>query len=176
MKTRFYPLPFACRRKRCAALSLVEVTLALGIVSFSMLAVVGLLPVGLQSIKNANEQAGAANVIGGIADALRKASSADGTTFTANYAGQALTYRLDDPDSKLSVRADLDVSGSPTGGEKRLSAVLEILEVPTATQPGRAVISVAWPAQAGPEWDSGDQTWDKAEGSLTTSILFLPRP
>jgi len=83
MKTRFYPLPFACRRKRCAALSLVEVTLALGIVSFSMLAVVGLLPVGLQSIKNANEQAGAANVIGGIADALRKASSTDGTTFTA---------------------------------------------------------------------------------------------
>jgi len=58
---------------------------------------------------------------------------------------------LDGNASVLSVRADLDVSGSPTGGEKRLSAVLEILEVPTATQPGRAVISVAWPAQAGPE-------------------------
>jgi type II secretory pathway pseudopilin PulG len=175
MKTLLSPIPFASWRKSCAAFSLVEVTLALGIVSFSMLAVVGLLPVGLKSIKNANEQAGAANVVGGIADALRKASSLDGTTFTATFAGKPIIYNLSGNGSTSATWNNLDFSGTPNEAEKRLSAVLEILEMPTATKPGRAVISVAWPAQAVPEWTSSDKTWGKAEGSLTSSILFLPK-
>jgi type II secretory pathway pseudopilin PulG len=176
MKPLLYLFPLAFWRKRCAAFSLIEVTLALGIVSFCLLAVVGLLPVGLRSIKNANEQAGAANVVSGIADALRKAYSADGTNYTAMFAGEDIRYVLG-PGTAPSIEwKELDLSGTDDDTGKRLSARLEIFEQPTATKPGRAVISVAWPAQADPTWNSGNQTWTKAEGSLTSSIQFLPKP
>jgi type II secretory pathway pseudopilin PulG len=159
-----------------SAFSLVEVVLALGIVSFCLLAIVGLLPVGLKAVKNANEQAGAAQVVDGIADALRKASSTNGTNFAATFAGGSIAYTLGGGNSSTNQWPDLDLNGTsdPTG--KRLSARLEILQQPTAIQPGRAVISVAWPAQANPTWNSANQTWSNAEGSVTTAIQFLPKP
>ena len=58
-----------------AAFSLVEVTIAVGIVSFCLIAVLGLLPTGLKAVKNANEQAAAANALNAIADTLRTATS-----------------------------------------------------------------------------------------------------
>lgn len=155
-----------------SAFSLVEVVLALGIVSFCLLAIVGLLPVGLKAVKNANEQAAAANVVGGIAEALRKASSTNGNNFAATFAGQPITYALGNVTSSTNQWTDLDLNGTSDATGKRLSARLEILKQPTATEPGRAFISVAWPAQA--TWTN--QTWTNAEGSLTSSIQFLPKP
>ncbi len=159
------------------AFSLVEVVLALGIVSFSLLAVVGLLPVGLRSIKNANEQAAAANVVGAISAALRAASSTDGTNFTNTFSGENITYLMGGANASTNKWTNLDLSGTPGTSAKRLSALLEIVNQPGTNPPtpGRAVISVAWPAQADPEWHSANQTWTKAEGSLTTAIQFLPK-
>lgn len=172
--------PFILHLYSLPAFSLVEVTLALGIVSFALIAVLGLLPVGLKSVKNANEQAGAANVLNAIADCLRNASSTNGVNFSGRFADQNVSYTLGGatpaivwPNLTLE-GAQEDASGNPP---KRLSARLEILQTPVnVSTPGRAVLSVAWSAQAGPTWDASANKWSKADGSITSGIQFLPRP
>ena len=162
------------------AFSLIEVTLALGIVSFALVAVLGLLPVGLKSVKNANEQAGAANVLNAIAANLRTATSTNALNFVGRFADKDIQYVVGGSASSLVWSnltlegAQEDVSGNPP---KRLSARLEILQAPAnISTPGRAVVSVAWSAQSGPTWDSSANKWTKADGSITSGIQFLPRP
>lgn len=48
------------------AFSLVEVVLSLGITSFALLAIVALLPIGLQSTKDSLEETGAVNVLNAV--------------------------------------------------------------------------------------------------------------
>ena len=161
-----------------SAFSLVEVTLALGIVSFALIAVLGLMPVGLKVVKNANEQAGAANVLTAIAASLRSASSTDSTNFAALFAGKNYSYSIDGQTNLITVPWDsLALDGSSTNASsKRLAARLDIYRGTNLTIPVRAVISVAWPAQANPTWNTGNQTWANADGSVTTGIQFLPKP
>jgi uncharacterized protein (TIGR02598 family) len=161
-----------------SAFSLVEVVLALGIVAFAMLAVVGLLPVGLQAVKNANEEAAAANVVARISNALRQATAPDGVNYENRFAGTPFGYTVGG--TAVSYEwPDLDMDAYTAGdAAKRLSAKLEILQTPTINPatPGRAVITVAWPAAANPQWDAAAKSWSKAEGSITTAIQFSPKP
>jgi type II secretory pathway pseudopilin PulG len=164
-------------RRQPTGFSLVEVTVAIGIMAFCLLGVVGLLPTGLKSIKNANEQAGAANVLGGIANALRNAVSTDGTAYEATFGGEKFSYSLGGGPS--STQWDmLNLNGAPDADEGRLRARLDILQAPAANppRPGRAVVSVAWPVQTDPAWVPATQTWNKAEGSVTIGIQFMPGP
>jgi type II secretory pathway pseudopilin PulG len=173
--------PFANRKSEIGnlrAFSLVEVTLALGIVSFALIAVLGLLPVGLKTVKNANEQAGAANVLNAIADGLRRAASTNSVDFSNSFAGQVIQYSIAGgtaPDVKwtdLTLEGLAETEHSP----KRLSAVLNITPPGSLAIPGRATVSVAWSAQASPGWDANTQKWTKADGAITSGIQFLPRP
>jgi uncharacterized protein (TIGR02598 family) len=159
--------------------SLVEVTLAIGMVSFAMIAVLGLLPVGLTSMKNANEQAGAANVLNAIADSLRSATSTDSTNFVGIFGTNHISFSVGGPAVSLSWNnLKLDGSTESSSDAKRIAAVVNITPPLNLTTPGRAVISVAWPAQnlASSDWNATTQTWSKAEGSITTGIQFLPMP
>jgi uncharacterized protein (TIGR02598 family) len=54
-----------------AAFSLVEVTLALGIGAFCLIAVVGLMPVGVQTNRNATSQTTATNIMAAVVADLR---------------------------------------------------------------------------------------------------------
>ena len=63
-----------------AAFSLVEVTLALGIMAFCMVAIFGLLPTGLNTSRDAIAQTAAANIAGALAADLRQAPAATSTT------------------------------------------------------------------------------------------------
>jgi uncharacterized protein (TIGR02598 family) len=58
---------------RSRGFSLIEVVLALGVASFALIAVVALLPVGIQSTKDSLEESGAVNVISQVV-ADRRAS------------------------------------------------------------------------------------------------------
>ena len=58
-------------KSRAAAFSLVEVTLALGVAAFCLLAVLGLLPVGVQTNRNASSQTIASNIIATVVSDLR---------------------------------------------------------------------------------------------------------
>src|SRR5437764_14196767 len=54
-----------------AAFSLVEVTLALGVAGFCLIAVFGLLPIGVQTNRNATSQTAATNIMAAVVADLR---------------------------------------------------------------------------------------------------------
>ena len=73
--------------RRLHAFSLVEVTLALGIAAFCLIAVFGLVPVGVQTNRNATSQTAATNILSSVISDIRaspKASSSGGS-LTAKY-------------------------------------------------------------------------------------------
>src|SRR5438105_1380239 len=73
-----------------AAFSLIEVTLAVGVAAFCLIAVFGLMPVGVQANRNATSQTTATNIIAAVIADLRAtpttstASSQFGVTFGTN--------------------------------------------------------------------------------------------
>lgn len=149
--------------------SLVEVTLAIGIVSFALLAVMGLLPVGLKSVKNAAEQAAAANVVNSAAEALRQAQGSNGT-YSFTFLGSSSTL------SPTTYQwTNLTLEGFEDPPTRRLSLRVQVHEVPTATSVGRATISAAWSALSpNMTYNPSTQTWNNADGWITTGILFFP--
>jgi uncharacterized protein (TIGR02598 family) len=62
------------------AFSLVEVTLALGITGFCLIAVFGLLPVGVQTNRNATSQTAATNLMAAVVADLRAMPTANTTS------------------------------------------------------------------------------------------------
>ena len=163
----------ACAR----AFSLVEVVLALGLVSFCLVAVLGLLPVGLKSVKNANEQAGAADVLNAIAEGVRTARTTNHINYSNSFAGKPISYAIGGSPvivawTNLTMEGAMESAESP----KRLSAVVNITPPTNSTSPGRASVSVSWSAQANLVWNAETFTWATADGSLTSGIEFLPKP
>jgi len=66
--------------------SLVEVTLALGIVAFGLIAIFGLLPSGLNLVRESAEEATAVNIMGSIASRLQAGKNLpSGTTPIERY-------------------------------------------------------------------------------------------
>ena len=57
--------------RRLHAFSLVEVTLALGIAVFCLIAVFGLVPVGVQTNRNATSQTTATNILSSVVSDIR---------------------------------------------------------------------------------------------------------
>jgi len=158
------------------AFSLVEVTLAIGVVAFALLTVVALLPTGLRSVKNANDQAAAGAVLAAMSESLRNASSADGRTFQQNFAGETLTFVIGEGAPAARQWDDLTLEGATDAASKQLVARLQILETPSADglQPGRASATVAWSAMGSPVFDPALLQWSGHEGSMSTAIQFLP--
>jgi uncharacterized protein (TIGR02598 family) len=78
------------RRRVCTAFSLIEVTLAVGVAAFCLIAVFGLMPVGIQANRNATSQTTATNIIAAVIADLRATpttittSSQFGVTFGTN--------------------------------------------------------------------------------------------
>jgi uncharacterized protein (TIGR02598 family) len=67
------------KKQTRSAFSLVEVTLALGIAAFCLIAIFGLMPVGVQTNRNATSQTATANIIAAVVADLR-ATPRTGTT------------------------------------------------------------------------------------------------
>ena len=63
-----------------AAFSLIEVTLALGVAAFCLIAVFGLMPVGVQTNRNATSQTNATSIIAAVVSDLRATSRCVGTS------------------------------------------------------------------------------------------------
>jgi uncharacterized protein (TIGR02598 family) len=68
------------RRHFASAFSLVEVTIALGVAGFCLIAVFGLLPVGVQTNRNAIAQTAATSILVSVAADLRATPSAASTS------------------------------------------------------------------------------------------------
>ena len=161
-------------RAPLAGFSLIEVVIAIGIVSFAILAVVGLLPMGLKTVKNANEQAGAVNVLNAIAENLRQASSADGVNFSNSFAGQNISYAIGSAPTN-TLWNNLTLEGVTNALFSRIEAQLTVTPPINSLSPGQATISVAWSANPNLSWLAPSTNWTNSDGSITTGIQFLPR-
>ena len=167
------PGGIAPRVRHRSGFSLVEVVLAIGIVAFCLIAVFGLLPTGLKSVKEANNEAGAANVMNLIADGLRNAVTTNGgTNFSFSYGGQTVTYAVGGSRATVTWN-NLALEGSINSPIPRFSACLSLTPPVNLVTPGSALITVAWPPTA--TWVPASTNWTGAAGSITTGILFIPR-
>jgi uncharacterized protein (TIGR02598 family) len=75
------------KRQRTSAFSLVEVTLALGIAGFSLVAILGLMPVGVQTNRNATSQTAATNIMAAVVSDLRATPKTSDTSTQFGIAG-----------------------------------------------------------------------------------------
>ena len=66
--------------RRVHAFSLIEVTLALGIAAFCLIAGFGLLPIGVQTNRNATSQTAATNILAAVISDLRATPSSSSTS------------------------------------------------------------------------------------------------
>ena len=67
-------------KRSTSAFSLVELTLALGIAAFCLIAVLGLMPVGVQTNRNATSQTRATNIMAAVVADLRATPRCAGTS------------------------------------------------------------------------------------------------
>lgn len=132
------------------AFSLVEVTLALGVAAFCLLAVFGLVPVGVQTNRNATSQTAAANIMAAVVADLRATPKANttsaqfGITFGTNTtlyfdgSGQFATS------AGANSRYQLNVTWNVANPTAACSAALPCAD-----------LKVTWPAAATPANASG---------------------
>jgi len=92
-----------------AAFSLVEVTLALGIAVFCLIAVFGLMPVGVQTNRNATSQTAAGNIISAVVADLRTMPKTSGT-----WAGVSVQFGIPLQPSTALYRLYFDGQGQFT--------------------------------------------------------------
>ncbi len=159
-------------RESSAAFSLIEVVIALGIVTFCLVSIVGLLPVGLKVVKNSHEESAAANALNQMAAAIRDATNSTNApgTYGAVGAFGSMTWSLGGAVANYS--KSLAMSGQPAPpSDARLVARVELVPPADAMSPGRAMISIAWPASA--KWDATSSKWTLSEGSISSGIQFL---
>jgi uncharacterized protein (TIGR02598 family) len=108
-----------------AAFSLVEVTLALGIAAFCLIAVIGVIPVGVQTNRNATSQTAATNVMAAVIADLRATPTATNTSsqFGISFGTSGTQTRYFDGSGTASTsltansryRLDITWSSAPTG-------------------------------------------------------------
>ena len=160
-------------RSNCA-FSLVEVTLALGIAAFCLIAVFGLVPVGVQTNRNATSQTTATNILSGVVSDIRASPKGTGTTpkykirrgkgngTTVCFDGQGQPDPLGGQINNVPCRA----------GNWRYRLYVKIY--PTATLPNPnlkpycanyVVLKLIWPAAA-------DPLTATPSGSVETSTIF----
>ena len=82
------------RNYKNSAFSLVEVTLALGVAAFCLLALFGLIPVSMQTNRNATSQTAATSIIAGVVAELRATPTANSTSaqFGITFGTNATLY------------------------------------------------------------------------------------
>lgn len=152
--------------------SLVEITLALGVMAFCLLALFGLLPVGLQSNQNAVEQTTAGNIAAAIAADLQATplTEKESLRFRFNMASaggspQTLFFAEDsNPTGSIGSAASTGIPAS------RFRASVAFLPS-TGKQATPVRILVTWPALA----DKTATGWPKNFSGSFETVIALNR-
>jgi uncharacterized protein (TIGR02598 family) len=150
-------------RRRVHAFSLVEVTLAIGIAAFCLVALFGLMPVGVQANRNATSQTAATNIVAAVVADLRATPTANTSSQFCISFGTPTTLYFD---SAGQCSSDLAGSTSPCG--VALAPALQTRYKMNITWSGSAALryadlKVTWPAAA---------TAVNANGSVETFAAF----
>ena len=137
--------------KKTKGFSLVEVTLAIGIAGFALLAIFGLLPVGLSSNQASIQQTEAANIVTGIVADLRQVPSATAIAASTNTLSSVSPRYAIDVTTAGTNTIYLDESGAlkSAAAQARYKAVVQLTQ-PSAGQRTATYgsIVISWPAAA----------------------------
>jgi uncharacterized protein (TIGR02598 family) len=179
-------------RNQCAAgFSMIEVALALGIIVFAMMALVALIPVGLQSNQISAEETRATNLLTALEADLRNThpSASQGKS---RWLGLTLPYVLDGnggyvPNPAIQVGIDPPAYSYTAGlsdeeavadlaTRPRFQASVIYTAVPAANDLGgvEARLVVSWPGKAGGTVAQLAQP-DETGGFVEVAVTF-PRP
>ena len=176
-----HPLSSQPSLPRQRGFSLIEVVMALGIIGFSLVALIGLLPVGLNTQKKSSEEARAVQVLAQTVQLLKSVTVTSGSTVTFPSPLQALAgsppirlvgdLAVDGTIVTGSGNTPVTHGGAPTisSSDIRGKIFIERLVSPTLSpklMPFR--ISIAWPA--GAHRDPVADRWSSAEGNVGTFI------
>jgi uncharacterized protein (TIGR02598 family) len=164
----------AGRRSRLGGFTLTEVALAMGIFSFALVSMIGLLSVGLKNSRRANIQISASNLMSAIASDIRSSTClVKSGTYSYSSPRLLLSASVDARGTVSGVtpsNAVLDESGSPANLSSP-SPLLKLFNVSfAAASAGTTAIrvTVQWPPRA-----SGSTA--PYEGSLD-ALIPLPTP
>lgn len=160
--------PFRSHLRHLAAgFSLVEVVIALGIVSFALVATLGLLPVGLDAQKQAASYARSVQALSELSDNARGVYLSNGGSTRFPYPLEGLT-----PGTAGNASYALLANGKiASSGNDVLGRIFVRQYARTADGMIPVYLSVAWPAAAE---RSGDG-WKNAQGSVE-SLVFVNTP
>jgi uncharacterized protein (TIGR02598 family) len=130
--------------RRLNAFSLVEVTLALGIAAFCLIAVFALVPVGVQTNRNATSQTAATNILSSVVSDIRASPPSNGAS-----------ARYGIPKNKSATKTlYFDGQGRATpqpGANSRYRLYVQIANNPFGpVYPNYAWLKVTWPAAVDP--------------------------
>jgi uncharacterized protein (TIGR02598 family) len=137
------------------AFSLVEVTVALGIAAFCLIAVFGLVPIGVQTSRNSTSQTRATNIIAAVVADLR----ATPPTTPPGNAATSVQYQIPIPANPVTSAtnisplffADTGTFATTMQADSRYRLSITFSPNGPATQtPTYADIKVTWPAAVDP--------------------------
>ncbi len=153
--------------------SLVEVVVALGIVSFCLVVLISLMPVSLKSVRDARKYAAASSAIQKIGVAIREAPGAANQYMAiGNYSN--LVWNVGASSSVNFTWTNISLSGDPvTGSAPAVVAHVNLVPPTSLVSPGPAQISVAWPPSA--VWNTASDNWNNAQGSVSEWMIFVPK-
>ena len=158
------------RHFSAAAFSLVELTLALGIAAFCLIAIVGLMPVGVQTTRNATSQTAATNFLSNVVSDIRASPKGQGAT---------LQYGIRrGKDNKTTVCFDgqgvsTTLTGNvpcPANSQFRIYVNIKRNSIGTSYLADYAYLKVTWPAAVDPL-----STTIKPSGSVETVAVFVEK-
>lgn len=134
--------------------SLVEVTLALGIAAFCLIAVFGLMPVSVQTNRNAISQTAGTNIVAAVVADLRATPKTSTTSqqFGINMPANAISPP-DPPPCSGTQTIYLNTAGQVVTADARYRVVVTFIRNPSATATTGATyarLKVSWPAPTDP--------------------------
>lgn len=136
------------------AFSLVEITLALGVAAFCLIAIFGLMPVGVQTTRNATSQTTGTNIVAAVVADLRATPKASTTSpqFGINIPTDP-TSPPDPPPCSGTQTFYLNANGQVVTTDARYRIAITFIRNPSATATAGATyarLKVSWPAPADP--------------------------
>jgi uncharacterized protein (TIGR02598 family) len=125
------------KQRSWSAFSLIELTLAIGIAAFCLLAVMGLIPIAVQTNRNATSQTAATNIVASVIADMRATTAATSPQYGITF-GTAKTLYFDSA-------GQFTIS---LGANSRYRARVTFPTSPTGLS--YADIRVTWPAAVDP--------------------------
>ena len=145
------------KTRSTSAFSLVEVTLALGVAAFCLIAVFGLVPVAVQTNRNANSQTAATTIMAAVVSDLRATSNSNSWSYQFAITFGTDTTRYFDSQAQCSCDSAGLQKPNPLAGDCSLSwsPALQPRYRLTITWSGSSSLrysdlKVTWPAAADP--------------------------